>query len=166
MASLCAGVREVLSEQVTVQIAKRSKLHAFKVLPKRWWWSAALLGWTRIAGIEELRALAHQPRSSSTWHLGVAAQEDREHVLTGFDVPNGTDGGTGLAQAGFVFARGGARGSFPDGIAVIDPPGNPPRPAENRRLIQDRSSTIHGVAPVCQASNQTARRLTDTSDFE
>ncbi|MCB1794137.1 MAG: IS5 family transposase [Candidatus Competibacteraceae bacterium] len=30
------GVREVLGEQVTVQIAKRSELHTFKVMPKRW----------------------------------------------------------------------------------------------------------------------------------
>lgn len=30
------GVREVLGESVTVQIAKRSELHTFKVMPKRW----------------------------------------------------------------------------------------------------------------------------------
>ena len=30
------GVRETLGEQVTVQIAKRSELHTFKILPKRW----------------------------------------------------------------------------------------------------------------------------------
>lgn len=30
------GVREVLGEQLTVQIAKRSELHTFKVMPKRW----------------------------------------------------------------------------------------------------------------------------------
>ena len=30
------GVRESLGEQVTVQIAKRSELHTFKVIPKRW----------------------------------------------------------------------------------------------------------------------------------
>ena len=30
------GVREILSEHVTVQIAKRSELHTFKVMPKRW----------------------------------------------------------------------------------------------------------------------------------
>ncbi|MFC6839928.1 IS5 family transposase [Xanthomonas theicola] len=30
------GMREVLGEQVTVQIAKRSKLHTFKIMPKRW----------------------------------------------------------------------------------------------------------------------------------
>ena len=28
--------RDILGEQVTVQIAKRSELHAFKVMPKRW----------------------------------------------------------------------------------------------------------------------------------
>jgi transposase len=30
------GVREPLGEQVTLQIAKRSELHTFKMLPKRW----------------------------------------------------------------------------------------------------------------------------------
>jgi transposase len=30
------GVREILGERVTVQIAKRSELHTFKVMPKRW----------------------------------------------------------------------------------------------------------------------------------
>ena len=30
------GVQEILSGHVTVQIAKRSELHTFKVMPKRW----------------------------------------------------------------------------------------------------------------------------------
>ncbi len=30
------GVQEILGEQVTVQIAKRSELHKFAVIPKRW----------------------------------------------------------------------------------------------------------------------------------
>ena len=30
------GVRDVLGEHVTVQIAKRSELHTFAVMPKRW----------------------------------------------------------------------------------------------------------------------------------
>ena len=30
------GVREILGEHVQVQIAKRSELHTFKVMPKRW----------------------------------------------------------------------------------------------------------------------------------
>jgi transposase len=30
------GVRGILGEHVTVQIAKRSELHTFKVMPKRW----------------------------------------------------------------------------------------------------------------------------------
>lgn len=30
------GVQEVLGEHVTVQIAKRSELHTFKVIPQRW----------------------------------------------------------------------------------------------------------------------------------
>jgi transposase len=29
-------VRDILGEQVTVQIARRNELHAFKVMPKRW----------------------------------------------------------------------------------------------------------------------------------
>ena len=30
------GVRDTLGEHVTVQIAKRSELHTFKVMPRRW----------------------------------------------------------------------------------------------------------------------------------
>lgn len=30
------GVRDILGEGVTVQIAKRSELHTFRVMPKRW----------------------------------------------------------------------------------------------------------------------------------
>ena len=30
------GVQDTLGEQVTVQIAKRTELHTFKVIPKRW----------------------------------------------------------------------------------------------------------------------------------
>jgi transposase len=30
------GVKDILAEHVTVQIAKRSELHTFKVMPKRW----------------------------------------------------------------------------------------------------------------------------------
>lgn len=30
------GVREILGQSVTVQIAKRNELHTFKVIPKRW----------------------------------------------------------------------------------------------------------------------------------
>ncbi|WP_370682473.1 IS5 family transposase [Comamonas sp. GB3 AK4-5] len=30
------GVQEILGEHVTVQIAKRSEMHSFKVMPKRW----------------------------------------------------------------------------------------------------------------------------------
>lgn len=35
-APFAEGVQEILGEQVTVQIAKRSELHTFKVMPKRW----------------------------------------------------------------------------------------------------------------------------------
>ncbi|SIO72619.1 transposase, IS4 family [Burkholderia sp. GAS332] len=34
--SFAQGVREILGEHVTVQIAKRSELHTFKVMPRRW----------------------------------------------------------------------------------------------------------------------------------
>ena len=30
------GAQEILGEHITVQIAKRSELHSFKVMPKRW----------------------------------------------------------------------------------------------------------------------------------
>jgi len=33
---IAQGVQEILGEHVTVQIAKRSELHTFKVMPKRW----------------------------------------------------------------------------------------------------------------------------------
>jgi transposase len=35
-APFAEGVQNILGEQVTVQIAKRSELHTFKVMPKRW----------------------------------------------------------------------------------------------------------------------------------
>ena len=35
-APFAQGVRAILGEQVTVQIARRSELHTFKVMPKRW----------------------------------------------------------------------------------------------------------------------------------
>ncbi|WP_415842410.1 IS5 family transposase, partial [Paracidovorax anthurii] len=35
-APFAQGVKDILGEHVTVQIAKRSELHAFKVMPKRW----------------------------------------------------------------------------------------------------------------------------------
>ena len=35
-APFAEGVRDILGERVTVQIAKRSELHMFKVIPKRW----------------------------------------------------------------------------------------------------------------------------------
>jgi transposase len=35
-APFAQGVCEILGEEVTVQIAKRSELHTFKVMPKRW----------------------------------------------------------------------------------------------------------------------------------
>lgn len=35
-APFAQGVREVLGRKVNVQIAKRSELHTFKVMPKRW----------------------------------------------------------------------------------------------------------------------------------
>jgi transposase len=34
--SFAQGVRDLLGEEVSVQIAKRSELHTFKVMPKRW----------------------------------------------------------------------------------------------------------------------------------
>lgn len=30
------GVQDILGEHITVQIAKRSELHTFKVMPQRW----------------------------------------------------------------------------------------------------------------------------------
>lgn len=33
---LAQGVQEILGGHLTVQVAKRSELHTFKVMPKRW----------------------------------------------------------------------------------------------------------------------------------
>ena len=50
------GVKAILGKRVTVQIAKRSELHTFTVMPKRWIVersfasSAASLGWRRTEG--------------------------------------------------------------------------------------------------------------------
>jgi transposase len=35
-APFAQGVRDILGQNVTVQIAKRSELHTFKIMPKRW----------------------------------------------------------------------------------------------------------------------------------
>ena len=45
------GVREIPGERVTVQIAKRSELHTFKVMPTRW------MGERRFAWLEKNRRL-------------------------------------------------------------------------------------------------------------
>ena len=69
------GVREV-GEQVTVQIAKRSELHTFKVCPRLG--GGAQLCWAgqESQAIEELRALAqYQPAVRPLGIPGVAAQK-------------------------------------------------------------------------------------------
>ena len=45
------GVRDTLGDHVTVQIAKRSELHTFKVMPKRW------IVQRSFAGLEKNRRL-------------------------------------------------------------------------------------------------------------
>jgi transposase len=35
-AAFAQGVRDILGDAVSVQVAKRSELHTFKVMPKRW----------------------------------------------------------------------------------------------------------------------------------
>ena len=53
------GVRENLGEQVTVQIAKRSELHKFAVIPKRLGGRAQLcMAGEEPTAVEELRAIA------------------------------------------------------------------------------------------------------------
>lgn len=55
------GVRQILGQQVTVQIAKRSELHTFKVMPLR--------GWRRTDGYGRTASASSTPAcSSSTWH--------------------------------------------------------------------------------------------------
>jgi len=52
-------VSEILGEHVEVQIAKRSELHTFKVIPKRWVVERSF-AWLEKepAAMEELRAAA------------------------------------------------------------------------------------------------------------
>ena len=62
------SVRDILGEQVTVQIAKRSELHTFKVMPNAGSWSAASLGWRRTKGCGRTASASSTPAcSSSIW---------------------------------------------------------------------------------------------------
>ena len=71
------GIKDILGEDVTVQIAKRSELHTFKVMPKRWVVEAKLC----VVGeeptpMEKLRALAqHQLAVRPLGVFGSATQE-------------------------------------------------------------------------------------------
>ncbi len=60
------GVRDVLSETVAVQIARRSELHTFAVIPKRW----VVPGWIRIGGCGKTVSVNSIPAYSLfTWHF-------------------------------------------------------------------------------------------------
>lgn len=64
------GVQDILGEHVSVQIAKRSELHRFKVMPSAGWWSAALSGWRRTGGCgRTARGCLTPACSSSIWHF-------------------------------------------------------------------------------------------------
>ena len=71
------GVKDILGEDVTVQIAKRSELHTFNVMPKRWVVEAKLC----VVGeeptpMEELRApTQHQLAVRPFGVFGTATQE-------------------------------------------------------------------------------------------
>ncbi|BAE67639.1 ISXo3 transposase orfB [Xanthomonas oryzae pv. oryzae MAFF 311018] len=66
------GVQDILGKHVTVQIAKRSELHTFKVMPKRWSVERS------FAWLEKNRRLSC---SSSTWRSWHCCSGDREQVL-------------------------------------------------------------------------------------
>jgi hypothetical protein len=62
-------IKNILGEQVTLEIAKRSEPHTFKVIPKRWGrWSAASLGWTNVGDYGKTTSDCSTPAcSSSIW---------------------------------------------------------------------------------------------------
>ncbi|SMR00468.1 IS4 family transposase [Xanthomonas fragariae] len=67
------GVREILGEQLTVQIAKRSELHTFKVMPKRW---IVERSGEKPKAVEELRAQTqHQLAVHPSGLLGASTQK-------------------------------------------------------------------------------------------
>ena len=77
------GVREILGEQVTVQVAKSAAncTHS-KSCPNAGWWSAALPGWTRTGGCGRTASGGSTPACSSCiWHSWHSCSEDCEHVL-------------------------------------------------------------------------------------
>ncbi|AAW75506.1 putative transposase [Xanthomonas oryzae pv. oryzae KACC 10331] len=66
------GVQDILGKHVTVQIAKRSELHTFKVMPKRWSVERSFAGWRRTGGYGRTASEGSIPACSSSiwrsWH--------------------------------------------------------------------------------------------------
>lgn len=66
------GVREILGKQVTVQIAKRSELHTFKIVPKRWIVERSFAWLEKNRQLEEPRTQAqYQPATDPSGLLGL-----------------------------------------------------------------------------------------------
>lgn len=81
------GVREILGEQVTVQVAKRSELHTFKVMPKRWvversfaWLDKNRLLWKNCERwLNTSLQFVHLAFLGHSWYF---CSKDCEHFLT------------------------------------------------------------------------------------
>ncbi|SMQ95717.1 IS1480 transposase [Xanthomonas fragariae] len=77
------GVREILGEQLTVQIAKRSELHTFKVMPKRWIVERSFACWRKTEGCGRTASADSTPAcSSSIWPSWRFYSKDREQALS------------------------------------------------------------------------------------
>ncbi len=74
------GVCDTLGEQVTVQIAKRSDLHTFKVMPKRWVVKRSF-AWLADRRGKTASARSILTCSSSKWHSRLYCSKDFDHVL-------------------------------------------------------------------------------------
>ena len=65
-APFAEGVRNILGEPVTVQIAKRSELHTFKVMLKRWVVERASLDWRKTGDSGKTASASSTPACSSS----------------------------------------------------------------------------------------------------
>jgi len=73
------GVKDILGEHVTVQIAKRSELHTFKVMPKRWIVERSF-AWQTV--MEELRTQTqHQFAVHPSGIFGTTSQKIVNRIL-------------------------------------------------------------------------------------
>ena len=80
------GVKDILAEHVTVQIAKRSELHTFKVMPQRWVVERSFAWLEKTGGCGKTASGCSTPAcSSSTWHSWLSCSKDYEQALSAAD---------------------------------------------------------------------------------